>query len=80
MEQVVSITSQGQLTIPVSIRAFLGIKESTKAVIRVVKDEIVVKPKNDFWSIGGVLKSKVKLSDEQLSQARGAFERQWAQK
>ena len=80
MPQIVSITSQGQLTIPASIRDLLGIRERTKATIRVEDDKIVVRPENDFWSLGGTLESKIKLSDQQLQKARKAFEKQWAQK
>jgi bifunctional DNA-binding transcriptional regulator/antitoxin component of YhaV-PrlF toxin-antitoxin module len=78
--QVVSITSQGQLTIPIDFREILGITSQTKAEIRLKGDELVVKPKKDFWSLGGSLKSKIKLTDRQLGQARKAFETSWAEK
>ncbi|PIS21400.1 AbrB/MazE/SpoVT family DNA-binding domain-containing protein [candidate division WWE3 bacterium CG_4_10_14_0_2_um_filter_42_7] len=76
--QVVSITSQGQLTIPKFIREDLGIVGATKAVIEKTGGLIVVKPKKDFWSIAGALKSSVKLSDKELKEARKSFERDWA--
>lgn len=78
--QVVSITSQGQLTIPKDFRELLGITSQTKAEIRISEDSLVVRPKKDFWALGGSLKSEIKLSDQQLRQARKAFEISWAEK
>lgn len=78
--QVVSITSQGQLTIPKDFREILGITSQTKAEIKIDKDELIVKPKKDFWALGGSLKSKIRLTDRQLRQARKAFETSWAEK
>lgn len=78
MQQIVSITSQGQLTIPKSFLKDLGIKSSTKAVILKRGNVIEVHPKKDFWSLGGSLKSKVKLKDEDLRKARESFAKNWA--
>lgn len=78
MQQVVSITSQGQLTIPKSLRKSFGIKGSVKAVVRKKGKTILVEPKNNFWSLSGSLKSKVKLTDKQLKKTREAFSQQWA--
>ena len=78
--QLVSITSQGQLTIPKDFREALGITSQAKAEIKLEGDELVVKPKKDFWSLGGSLKSKVILTDKQLRRARKAFETSWAEK
>lgn len=78
MQQVVSITSQGQLTVPKSFRRQLGITSETKAEIRLEGGALIVKPKKDFWSLGGSLKSKIKLTDKQLKQAKKTFETSWA--
>ena len=80
MQDVVSITSQGQLTIPKFIREAFGIKGAVKAVIEVKNNKIIVKPKNDFWSLEGALTSKVKLSDDQLKKARQTFSKNWSQR
>lgn len=77
MQDVVSITSQGQLTIPMSIRRSFGIKGSIKAVIRKENNLIIVEPKKDFWSLAGSLTSEVKLSDKQLQEARESFSENW---
>ncbi|NCN82408.1 MAG: AbrB/MazE/SpoVT family DNA-binding domain-containing protein [Candidatus Pacebacteria bacterium] len=79
MQNTVSITSQGQLTIPKAIRELFGILGSAKATIQVVDDTIIVKPKKDFWSLEGSLASDIKLTDKQLKEARKKFETTWAQ-
>ena len=77
MQDIVSITSQGQLTIPMSIRRSFGIKGSVKAAIRREKNLIIVEPKRDFWSLEGSLASEVKLSDKELQKARESFSKNW---
>lgn len=77
MQQVVSITSQGQVTIPRSVRNAFGISGSVKAVLKRRGDVIEIRPARDFWSLSGSLGSRVKLSDEQLRRARRAFSKSW---
>jgi len=79
MQNTVSITSQGQLTIPKSIRKLFGIISGAKATVQVVNNTIVVKPKKDFWSLEGSLASDVKLTDKQLKEARRTFETSWGE-
>lgn len=79
MEQIVTITSQGQLTIPKSIRRIFEIKGSVKAYIKSDGENIIVKPKTDFWSLPSSLQSKVKLTDSELKKARLEFSKQWPQ-
>ena len=79
MQHIVSITDQGQVGIPVSVRKALGIKGKTKAVLEKKGDKIVIKPEKTFWQLWGGMKSKIKLTDAQLRAARDAFERNWAQ-
>lgn len=79
MQYTVSITSQGQITIPISLRRELGIKGSVKATITKDGNSFIVNPKKDFWLLGGSLKSTVKLNDAQLKAARQAFESDWAE-
>lgn len=75
---IVTITSQGQLTIPKSFRDVFKMKGSTKAFIRRVGHTILVEPKKDFWSLRGALKSRVSLSDQELRAARKEFSRSWS--
>lgn len=77
-EQIVSITSQGQLTIPKIIRKRFGILRKARAAVWQAGDKIIVEPKKEFWGLKGVLSSKVKLTDAQLRKARQAFAKRWA--
>jgi len=77
MQKIVSITSQGQLTVPQFMLRSLGIKGHTKAIVRKRGNIIEVEPRKDFWSLGGSLKSEVKLSEEDLRKARREFSKNW---
>lgn len=77
MQQIVSITSQGQLTIPKSFLKELGIKKSAKAVLVKKGDIIEVHPKKDFWSLSGSMKSGISLSENDLKKARREFSENW---
>lgn len=79
MQTIVSITSQGQLTIPQGVLRALGVKRPTKATLDVQKGKLVVQLKKDFWSLGGSLRSSVSLSDRELRAARKQFETSWAE-
>lgn len=78
MQHIVSITSQGQLTIPKSFLEDLGISTATKAIVQKKGNTILVSPKNDFWSLGGSLKSDITLTNEELKKARERFSKDWA--
>lgn len=78
MEQIVSITKQGQLTIPKSFRDVFGITGRTKAVLRREGSKIIVQPKKNFWKLSGALHSDIRLSDKDLRGARKAFSQKWA--
>ena len=67
MVYAVSITSQGQLSIPVKIQRELGLKRPGKAIVRVEEGKIVVEPVRDFLELGGSLKtSKPPLSSGKI--------------
>lgn len=74
---LVSITRQGQLTVPKVILREFGISKGAKAVVRKNGTTITVTPKKDFWSLSGALKGRVHLTDAQLRAARQAFSKQW---
>lgn len=80
MQAIVSITSQGQVTIPREMRDFLGITGSTRAVAKKVGRQIIIEPQTDFFDLAGSLGGKIKLSDKELRQARDNFSKQWARK
>ncbi|MCA9370286.1 MAG: AbrB/MazE/SpoVT family DNA-binding domain-containing protein [Pseudomonadales bacterium] len=78
MQHIVSITTQGQLTVPASVRRKLGITHSTKAIVEQRGGSFVVTPKRDFWSLPGSLAKGVSLTDEELEHATSLFEKNWA--
>jgi bifunctional DNA-binding transcriptional regulator/antitoxin component of YhaV-PrlF toxin-antitoxin module len=67
MQKIVSITSQGQITIPAVMQRQLGIKRFKKALVRVENKKIVVEPLPDFINLAGALSQKAikrKKTDE----------------
>ena len=80
MQKIVSITSQGQVTIPKAWLREMGIKGATKAVAKKKGGKLEIEPKADFWSLAGSLKSDVVLTDKQLREAREEFGKSWARR
>lgn len=78
MQQVVSITSQGQINLPKVFRESIGIDRPMKAVLKKHGESFIITPKKDFWSLGGSLGGKIKLTDKELSDARSEFSRKWS--
>lgn len=69
MAQIVSITSQGQISIPAKIRRELGLDEYRKAVVRRNGGQIVIEPVEDILKLGGSLQ-KYGLKGKSISQIR----------
>ncbi|KKU25593.1 MAG: hypothetical protein UX37_C0018G0011 [Microgenomates group bacterium GW2011_GWA2_46_16] len=80
MQTIVSITSQGQVTIPKEMRDAFRITGSVKALARRVGKQIIIEPQTDFFDLAGSLSGSTKLSDEELRQAREQFSKQWPRK
>ncbi|MBU1085508.1 MAG: hypothetical protein ABIJ43_01395 [Candidatus Beckwithbacteria bacterium] len=55
MQQLVSITSQGQISIPIEMRRSLGLDKYNKAWISLDKDGLKVDPVQDVLELGGSL-------------------------
>ncbi|OGK37771.1 hypothetical protein A3F03_01645 [Candidatus Roizmanbacteria bacterium RIFCSPHIGHO2_12_FULL_41_11] len=67
MTYTVSITSQGQLSIPVSIRRILDLDKTKKALLSLEKGRVIIEPVKDLLELGGSLKTTKKaLSNQQL--------------
>ncbi|MCM8788054.1 MAG: AbrB/MazE/SpoVT family DNA-binding domain-containing protein [Candidatus Omnitrophica bacterium] len=60
MQKIVSITSQGQITLPASIRRIMGLDFYKKALVKIENKKIIVEPTVDLLSLGGLLKNKAK--------------------
>lgn len=67
MTYLVSITSQGQISIPAKIRRELGLSKNSKAIVSKEKGRVVIEPIKDLLSMKGSLKSNKKpLSNDEL--------------
>lgn len=69
----VSITSQGQISIPVKLRRKLGLDKLKKALVYEDKGEIIVRPVKDFLELGGSLKTNIKVSPREIREAFGQY-------
>ena len=65
----VSITSQGQISIPAQIRRELGLKKEGRALVSVEKGKIFVEPVKDLLDLVGSLKTNKKpISDSEMDE------------
>jgi AbrB family looped-hinge helix DNA binding protein len=78
--QTVTITSQGQVTIPKKYRDAFGIEGSHKATVERVDEGILIKPQKDFWSLMGSMKTDIVATDEDLRNAREKFSEEWGKR
>ena len=82
MDQVVSITSQGQISIPAMMRRALSLNKYNKANVRLDKKRIIIEPLPDIMELEGSLhayaiKNKpieeiMKLEEEAMAKAIAA--------
>ena len=79
-QQIVSLTSQNQITLPMHMVKKLGKVRPKNMMVYMTGDKFVIKPVPHFLSLRGSLKSDVVLTDEQLYKAKGEFETKWARK
>lgn len=60
MQQIVTITSQGQITIPASMRRAISLNDYNKALVKTEEKRIIIEPIVDIMSLGGIIKHKRK--------------------
>lgn len=75
MTYTVSITSQGQMTIPADIRLALGLQKASKAIVSTVGGKMVVEPEPDILALRGIFKTKKRVS---WSKTRKMLDEAWA--
>jgi len=73
MNYIASITSQGQLTVPLEIRKKLGLTSRGKVLLTLRDKEFCARPVPSVWSAMGALKSTVSLTDAELRKAREEY-------
>ena len=69
MTYIVSITSQGQISLPIQIRRKLF--KTNKALVSLNQDKVVIEPIRDLLDLKGSLKTSIKAKPGQI---RGDFE------
>jgi len=70
MTYTISITSQGQISIPAKVQRQLGLTRPGKAIVTVEEGKIVVEPLKDFLELKGSLKTnKPPLTSSELHEA-----------
>lgn len=67
MTYTVTITSQGQITIPARIRRLLNLDITKKAVVSVKNQKIVIEPEPDIMELSGTL-AKYAIKTKSLDQ------------
>lgn len=73
MLHYVTITSQGQITIPASIRRQLDLDKKKKAIVTVEENKIVIKPQKDILELRGVFKTNKKIPFKKVREAFGEY-------
>lgn len=72
MVYTVSITSQGQISIPAKLRMELGLNNGNKALVSVENKRLIIEPVKDFLELAGSLKTNKKpLSNQELDDIVG---------
>lgn len=63
----VSITKQGQISIPAKIRRQLGLDKTKRAIVSTEDNKVIIEPVKDFLELKGSLKTNKKpLTNRQL--------------
>lgn len=60
MNYTVTITSQGQLSIPAKIRKLLGFSKTKKAIVSVHDGKLIIEPVKDLLELAGSVKTTKK--------------------
>ena len=69
MTYTVSISSQGQISIPAPLRRKLGLDEYKRAFVSEQDGKLTVEPIKDFLELGGSLKTNIKATPRQIREA-----------
>lgn len=75
MEEVVTVTSKGQVALPVAVRKQLGVEKGTKMITLVRHGVILMKPIRSFSELGGILKDVDKSARELVKEVRLDWEK-----
>lgn len=73
MTYTVSITSQGQISIPARFRREMGLNKSGKATVTLEDNSLVIRPVKDFLELRGSLKTNIKATPRQIREGFGEY-------
>ena len=73
MIHYVTITSQGQITIPIAVRRKYAFDKDKKAVLRDTENGIILEPVKDILELEGVFKTKKKIPFKKVREAFGEY-------
>ncbi len=73
MTYTVSITSQGQISIPAKLRRQLGLQKGTKALVSAEEDKLIIEPVEDLLNLKGIFKTNKKIPFKKIHQAFGDY-------
>ena len=77
MVYTVTITRQGQISIPAPLRKSFGLNRSKKALVYEQNGKILIDPVVDFLSLRGSVKTNKKISSKEI---RAEFEKYLAKR
>lgn len=80
MIYTVSVTSQGQISIPAKLRRQLGLEKTKKVLVFSQGGRLVAEPVKDILELKGSLKTRIKASPRQIREAFGKYLAQEATK
>lgn len=67
MNYIVSITRQGQISIPMPLRRKYGLDKFRKAIISSTQEgNLIIEPFPDLLSLKGIVKTKKKISPKRI--------------
>lgn len=69
MIYAVTITSQGQISIPAQLRRELGLNKTKRAFVSSRGGKIIVEPVKDLLELRGSFKTKIKATPKQIMEA-----------
>ncbi len=73
MLHYVTITSQGQITIPAAVRRKLSLKKNQRAVLELENDQILITPEKDILELEGIFKTNKKIPFKKVREEFGNY-------
>lgn len=69
MTYIVTVTSQGQISIPAPIRRKMGLDKTRKAMVSMVDEKMVMEPVADIRKFMGIFKSSKRYTRKEEEKA-----------